>query len=199
MELIVIRHGRPARVENASEAADPPLTEVGNRQAQAMADWLKAERVDSIYVSPMVRARETSAPLETALGMEAAVVPGVREFDADEPHYIPMEEMKADKEAWRAMLADMANADRSDFVAEVLDAMGGIVDENRGKRVAVVCHGGVINAYAADVLGIDNFMFFNPNYTSINRFMCASSGERSIVSLNDIGHLRSQPDLVVSM
>ncbi len=195
MELIVIRHGRPERVENASDGADPPLTDVGHRQAEAMAAWVKTERIDSIYVSPMARARQTSAPLEAALGLEATVVRGIREFDSEEPDYIPMEELKADKEAWRAMIAEMAATNRDDFIAEVLEAMGTIVADNRGKRVAVVCHGGVINAYAADVLGIDNSMFFNPDYTSINRIMCASSGERSIVSLNDIGHFRANPEL----
>jgi aspartyl aminopeptidase len=39
-----------------------------------------------------------------------------------------------------------------------------------GQRIAVVCHGGVINTYLAHVLGIDDAVgFFYPNYTSIHR------------------------------
>ncbi len=198
MELIVIRHGRPERQENALDGADPPLTDVGNRQARAMAEWMKAEHLDSIYVSPMVRARQTCAPLEAAFGFEATVVDGVREFDAGDPSYIPYEELKQDRAAWEKMVDEWETADRSEFVAEVVDALNGIVSNNRGKRVAVVCHGGVINAYAADVMGLDNNkMFFNPNYTSINRFMVASTGERSVVSLGDIGHLRAHPELIL--
>lgn len=197
MELIIIRHGRPERVENESEAADPPLTDAGRRQAEAMAVWMQNERLDAIYVSPMVRARETSHPLEAALGMQAEVVPGVREFDGEEPHYIPMEELKADKEQWQAFLAENEAHTRDEFRAEVLAALDEIIGANRGKRIAVVCHGGVINTYAADVLGLGHRMFFAPDYTSINRFMVASSGERSVVSLNDIGHLRHLPDLVL--
>ncbi len=197
MELIMVRHGRPERVENAEGPADPPLTEAGHRQAVAAAEWLKAERIDSIYVSPMVRARETSAPLEQLLGLDPIVVAGIREFDAEEAEYIPVEELKADKERWKAFLADQMNSPRAEFEAEVLEAMTKIAADNRGKRVAVVCHGGVINAWSADVLGIENSMFFNPHYTSINRSMVASSGERSIVSLNDIGHLRPTPELIL--
>ncbi|MEZ5230495.1 MAG: hypothetical protein R2710_28660 [Acidimicrobiales bacterium] len=39
--------------------------------------------------------------------------------------------------------------------------------------------------------------FFNPDYTSINRFMIASSGDRSVRNLNDIGHLRPHPHLIL--
>lgn len=198
MELIIIRHGRPERIENADGAvADPELTDVGHRQATAMAEWMKAERLDSIYASPMARARQTSSPLESVFDMEATVVPGVREFDDGESAYIPMEEMKADKEAWKAFLAENESKTRDDFRAEVLDSLNEIVGANRGKRVAVVCHGGVINTYAADVLGLGGAMFFNPHYSSINRFMVASSGERSVLSLNDCGHLRATPDLIL--
>jgi probable phosphoglycerate mutase len=40
------------------------------------------------------------------------------------------------------------------------------------------------------VLGMEARMFFNPNYTSISRYMAASSGERSIITINEHTHLR---------
>jgi len=184
-------------VEGADGVADPELTDAGHSQAEAMADWLSDEPIDAIYVSPMQRARQTAHPLERALSMEPTVVAGVREFDDGAGHYIPMEDLKADKEAWRAWLAEHQATPRDAFHIEVIDALHKICAENRGKRVAVVCHGGVINAWAADVLGIGRQMFFAPDYTSINRFMVASSGPRSVVSLNDIGHLRNTPELVL--
>jgi probable phosphoglycerate mutase len=39
------------------------------------------------------------------------------------------------------------------------------------------------------VLNMQPRMFFNPEYTSINRFMVARSGERSIKTLNEHSHL----------
>ena len=50
--------------------------------------------------------------------------------------------------------------------------------------------GGVINAWASHVLGIEELLFFNPYYTSINRFFAASSGERSVATLGETPHLR---------
>ncbi len=197
MELIVVRHARPERIEDADGPADPPLTDIGLRQARAVAGYLGGEQIDAIYVSPMRRARQTAEPLERLLGVEAVVRDGIREYDAEEPNYIPVEDLKADKAAWKEYLATEATTDRSRFVAEVILTMDQIAAENRGKRVAVVCHGGVINAWAHHVVGNDNSLFFNPDYTSINRFMVASSGEKSVVSLNETPHF-TNPDLRLS-
>lgn len=195
MELIIIRHGRPERIEGAAGGADPDLTDIGNAQADQMAAWIHAEGVDAIYSSPMARARQTSLPLETIMGVEATVVDGVREFDAEEDSYIPVEELRADKEKWKEFIAREGQGNRASFFTTVNETLAEITGKHRGQKVAVVCHGGVINAYAADVLGLESRMFFNPDYTSINRFMVASSGERSIRSLNDVGHLRPHAHL----
>ena len=54
MELILIRHGLPVRVDNSDtgEEADPSLSPLGERQAQALADWLiegpGAQKVDAM-------------------------------------------------------------------------------------------------------------------------------------------------------
>ena len=195
MELIIIRHGRPEKVQDSPEAADPPLTAVGHAQAEAVADWLEHEHLDAIYVSPMARARQTSAPLEVLKKATAIVEPRIQEFDKNENSYIPMEEMMADKVAWRAYLAENAGMDMTAFADEVVSGIKDIIADNRGNRVAVVCHGGVINIWAAHVLGLGPSMFFAPDYTSINRFMASSSGTNSLVSLNDVGHFRTLPHL----
>jgi probable phosphoglycerate mutase len=54
----------------------------------------------------------------------------------------------------------------------------------------VICHGGVVNAYAGHVLGIDDPLFFLPAYTSISRILASGSGPRSIKSLNETAHVR---------
>jgi probable phosphoglycerate mutase len=190
MELVLVRHARPHRIENAALAADPELTELGHRQAKAMAGWLAEERYDAVYTSPMVRARQTSAPLEEALGRAAGVVEGVKEYDADAREYIPIEDLKADKERWRHFVTEHVTEDRTAFATTVVSSLESLIDEHRGQRIVVICHGGVINMWAARVLGLGPDMFFEPYYTSVNRFMAASSGERSVVSLNEVGHLR---------
>ena len=46
MELIIVRHGRPVRIEGADGIADPELAPVGLKQAEAVADFLQDLEID---------------------------------------------------------------------------------------------------------------------------------------------------------
>lgn len=195
MELLIIRHGLPVRRELAEGAADPELAPQGHEQAGRLARYLESEQIDAIYASPMARARETAAPLAVALDVEIRISAGVAEWDQNSSEYVPVEELKATNDPrWQAMLAGEWSSDESeaDFRTRVLGSIETIIDDHRGQKVAVVCHGGVINGYLSHVLGLGEFArgFFYPNYTSINRVAAASSGERSIVTVNETSHLR---------
>jgi probable phosphoglycerate mutase len=72
-------------------------------------------------------------------------------------------------------------------------AVEAIIAANRGKVVAAVCHGGVINAYISHVLEVASPMVFEPYYTAVNRVMAASSGERSLLTVNESPWMRSLP------
>ena len=200
MELLLIRHGLPIRVEREDGApADPPLSAEGRDQAERVARWLSERDIDAIVASPLARALETAQPLAASKGLEIEVEPGVRELDAESAHYIPLEELREqDYEAWRAAMAGglYAGVDVEAFRGEVVGACERIIAAHPARTVAVVCHGGVINAWASHVLGIEELLFFNPYYTSINRFFAASSGERSVATLGETPHLRT--DLVAA-
>ena len=63
MELYLIRHGEPEWVLDGLNIVDPPLTARGHEQAQAMAATIGSVHFDEVLVSPLVRARQTAAPL----------------------------------------------------------------------------------------------------------------------------------------
>jgi len=193
VELLLIRHALPMRVENAVGPADPPLAEDGHRQAKALAAWLAPEPLDRLYVSPLARARETAAPLAEARGLEAVVVDGVAEFDRDADSYVPMEELKAAGDPrWQEIVDGgyFGEGSPEEFRATVVDAIEHIIAANAGRTVAVVCHGGVINAYLAHVLDLDDLLFFEPGYTSISRVAASRRGHRMLLSANETAHLR---------
>ncbi len=194
MEMLLIRHGLPVLTINRDGTpADPPLSEIGHRQAQLLSDWLEEERIDRIYSSPLRRARETAAPLARRTGLEIELETRISEFDADSEEYIPMEELKrTDPERWRAFVAGgyASQVDFEAFVDTVNSGLQSLIDDNPGRRVAVFCHGGVINSWATHVLGIPPKLFLDARYASISRFVAASTGERSVTSLNEAAHLR---------
>ena len=192
MELLLIRHGLPEHVETTDGSpADPPLSALGRRQAQRMAEWLQGERIDRLYSSPMVRARETAAPLARVLGLDVELDPGVAEYDRQASSYVPVERLKeVDYERWLRLMQGETDVDFEAFTQQAIAALENIVDANPGRRVAITCHGGVINVWTAHVIGFRPRLFFNPDYTSVNRYLCASSGERSVRTLNEAVHLQ---------
>ena len=191
MELILIRHGLPEVEINADGTpADPPLSDEGHQQAARMAAWMTCSGIERLYSSPMRRARETAAPLAGALGLDVEQVDAVAEFDRDEGSYIPIELMKEmDPQRYREVVSYDADERVERFQTEVVDGLTEIAAGNRGRKVAVACHGGVINVWAAHVIGLPPRLFFNPFYTSINRFLIAGTGEQSVLSLNEQSHL----------
>ena len=192
MELLIIRHGLPVRIDDAQGPADPELSDAGHDQARRVADWLRHEKITAVYTSPMRRAVQTAAPLAEVLGLEPVVDDEVAEFDRGQHFYVPIEELKAARDPrYEALMKgeSMDEVDPYTFREVVTVAIERIIEANRGGTVAIVCHGGVINAYASHVLGIDFPLFFQPHYTSVNRFLASSAGHRSVASLNETGHL----------
>jgi probable phosphoglycerate mutase len=194
MELLLIRHALPVRRELDEGAADPELAPDGTQQAKRLAEYLGAESLDAVYASPLRRAVQTAEPVAERQGVDVALVDDVAEWDRTSSEYVPVEELKAANDPrWHAMLAGEWGADETieQFMARVVTGLERLIAVHRGQRIAVVCHGGVINGYVSHVLGLaDATGFFYPNYTSIHRIAAASSGERSIVTLNETPHLR---------
>ena len=187
MELILVRHGRPARMETT---ADPHLNEVGLEQARRAAAWLALEPIDATWSSTMLRAVQTAEAFAGLVGHEVQQHPGIVEFDRNSGVYIPTEELKKENfAAWQAMATGGHGVDMAEFQKMVVDGMEEIIAAHPGGKVAVFCHGGVINVWAAHVLGMEPRVFFEADYTSLNRFLAARSGQRAVVSLNERAHL----------
>ncbi|RLE17547.1 MAG: histidine phosphatase family protein, partial [Actinobacteria bacterium] len=153
------------------------------------------ESLDAIYASPLKRAQQTAAPLAARSDVEIITSAGVAEWDQNSSEYVPVEELKAANDPrWQALLNGEWASDESeeDFRERTMSAIESIVAGHGGQRVAVVCHGGVINGYLSEILKLREFArgFFYPNYTSIHRVAAASSGERSIITINETSHLR---------
>jgi broad specificity phosphatase PhoE len=193
-----VRHAEPVRTVATEGPADPPLTELGRRQADAAAKWLAEERFDAIWTSPMRRARETAEMIASPHGLEIAVEDGIAEYDRQSEFYIPVEELKTSTdpeliEHWRALAEDRLEdvvEDAATFRPRVAQALDRIIAAHPGQRVLAVCHGGVINVALAEVLGLSRSLWFEPAYASIHRVAASRAGIRTLISLNETGHLR---------
>lgn len=192
MELVLVRHAEPHRIDSGDGPADPGLTDAGRRQAEALAAWLEHERIDAVVTSPLRRAVETAAPVARMHGHDLEVVDDLAEYDRHSTTYIPIEALRGtDSPEWRAMqegrLHEVADGDPDAFRRRVVDGIESIIERHPGQRVVVVSHGGVINAYVGHILGIDTPLWFEPRYAAIARVAAQTSAGRlrSLLTLNE--------------
>jgi probable phosphoglycerate mutase len=197
VELILVRHGLPVRQEVTQGTADPDLDPRGHSQARRLAEFLSSEPIDAIYSSPMARARQTATPLAEKLGIDVVVEPGLAESDRDGTFYAPYEELKASGDPrWRdGMTAAEWSPDHEpleEFHERVMSAIDRVIRHHPGQRVVLFCHSGVICRYTSTILGHpwDEIGFYYPLYTSVSRVLASQNGKRTILSLNEIAHLR---------
>ena len=192
MELVLVRHAEPHRVEHDEGAgpADPSLTDAGLVQARRVAAWLGDRRVDAVVASPLRRAVETAAPIAAPHGLDLEVLDDLAEYDRDAASYIPIEELRgSDDPRWLAMaegrLHDVADGDPGAFRQRVVEGVESLIRAHPGDTVVVVSHGGVLNAYLGHVLGIERPLWFEPPYAGVCRVAASRDGIRSILSLNE--------------
>jgi 2,3-bisphosphoglycerate-dependent phosphoglycerate mutase len=193
VRLILVRHALPHRVTAGNGVADPGLTELGDRQALRVADALAGEPIEAVYTSPQRRAKATAAPLLDALRLSAEVSPGLAEFDAQDPRYVPVHEMaKVDPAAWERMLDRLLpiHVDEQAFRSRVELAFDAIAAAHPGAAtVACFAHAGTINVYLATLLELARPLTFPLDYAGITRVSVSRGGRRSVRTVNEIGHV----------
>jgi probable phosphoglycerate mutase len=144
--LLLVRHGESEW--NASGKwqgwADPPLTELGQLQAQAAARAVGS--VDAIVASDLHRASTTADIIARELGVGPVIVDAaLRERDAGAWEGLTRTEIEAE---YPGFLADGNRPDGYEDDESVLDRVvpALLTLEAAGEAVLVVTHGGVIGA-----------------------------------------------------
>jgi 2,3-bisphosphoglycerate-dependent phosphoglycerate mutase len=210
-ELVLVRHGQQQhpdlKVSGVADMIDPPLSAVGERQALALGERFAHQRVDAVYTSNLKRAHRTGEAVAERHGLEVHVRPDLREIEVyrDLPQDRPLLEVLGREQLLgfrEQMLRHMrwdvypGSEGSHEFRRRVCTAIDGIVASHPGERVVVACHGGVINAYVADILGTTADMFFRPAHTAVNVVRAAVGGRRAIETVGDSSHLNHAEGLL---
>ncbi|MFC9786800.1 histidine phosphatase family protein [Rhodococcus sp. NPDC127528] len=196
MQLLLIRHALPERILTADSpaGADPALTTEGRAQAARLPGALAPYPISAIVSSPQLRARETAAPLATALDLTVTADPDLAEYDYGRAHYVPIHEAKQiAPDTYARILAghlpDFVDADA--FRSRVLDGIDRVVaNADHEDTVAVIAHGGVVNVYLQHLLGLDRPLTFPIDYASVTRILVSRNGNARPASINETGHVR---------
>lgn len=201
--LYLIRHGQSDfdSEEMVStprgEQFDPPLSATGREQAQLLARRLQVmDPPGVVYSSTMRRTRETIAPYATAVGAEVLEDDQLVEAHIGEWERVSFWDILREDEDMLYRVRHQEPVWRhapgveqlGPFRERVRRAVEGILARHDQGNVVVVCHGGVINAYLAPIMGVDHEMFFLPENTSLNS-VDVNDDIRSVRFLNDVLHL----------
>ncbi|MDT0201668.1 histidine phosphatase family protein [Nocardioides sp. AE5] len=194
MELLVVRHAQPERARPENGPADPALTDLGSRQADALGQWLTRTpeaRPDRIIASTMRRARQTAEAIAERTGLQVETDERIAEFDLGAREYIPIEQLGASvlEAATSALQTGVWGSHTFDpdaFRARVRAGFNDIVADANAERVVVVCHGGVLNSWLSGVIGRPHGIFFMPHYTSVSRVLVGPDRSLRLGSLNEL-------------
>lgn len=199
--LLLVRHGRTSwnsdrRVQGQ---IDVPLDEVGEQQAQCIAERMRSLPITAIYTSPLQRAQATAKVIAAQLNLPIHCDDRLMEYnfgvisgltsDEIEAQYPQLARHWAD-EVWAVPIE--GSEGRENFGVRVTTVMNDIIARHPGEQVAVIAHGGTFSVYLAKVLGLDlkrrqPFHFGNTSLSSVEM----RNGVFSIRFLNDTCHLQN--------
>lgn len=199
MNIILIRHGQSeADILNVHEGrADFPLTELGQRQAAAMAQWISLNyNVDKIYSSPLKRAMETAEYLslvtdipicyeENLMEFNNGVLAGLSRREANEKY--PEPKVKFPHTSLYGMETMI------EFRSRAETELSKIINENApNSTIAIIAHGGIINMLYRSFLELpfSTSVFFSTGDTGVHLWEISTLNKRVIYS-NKTDHLKN--------
>lgn len=218
VEIVLVRHGQPEWVREGLNVGNPPLTELGHRQADKMAEVLAAEEFDEVLVSPLLRARQTAAPLFERLGRPETVAEWLEEIRDPIWHGTPAEKAQEAYDEMRGREAEdrwhgldggesvRAFTDRIRAGATEFLRQRGVEWRNGslpvwtvaepGRRVALIAHAGTNSVTVSHLLGLQptpwEWERFVIGHTSISRLATLPVGGDhtfGLTKLSDLEHL----------
>lgn len=154
LRLVLARHAETdanIRLVLDSLPPGPPLTELGRRQADALADALAVEPVAGVYASTALRAQQTARPVAERHGLPVEIAAGLHEVFMGDLEGTTGEESLlafiAVAKAWSVGELDRAipgGESALDAIGRFTDAIGGIQARHSHGVVVVVTHGAVL-------------------------------------------------------
>jgi len=149
--LLLVRHGQSAwNAESRWQGwADPPLSDLGEAQAGALASALTSFELQGVVSSDLERARRTATIAAAGLGLSVEVEPALRERDVGAWSGLTTVEIERQwpqqLAAWRSgRLAAPPEGEPDDTMAvRVMETLGRLLSRPE-ESLLVVTHGGLI-------------------------------------------------------
>ncbi|SAK89391.1 phosphoglycerate mutase [Caballeronia arationis] len=201
MRVILTRHGEV-------EGIDPPrfrgrmqlaLTDLGRRQAQALADALATRyQPAAVYTSPMQRCRDTAAVIATVCGGSAYVQPGMDDLDYGQwqwkSHEEALREFPDEFTLWKTAPQWMrfpGGESLQSVALRIADAMRDLLQSFEDETIVLVAHDSVNRVLLTQALDLplSAYWHIGQGPCCINVLDVYADGRTVVHSVNETAHL----------
>ena len=148
--FIVVRHGFSVanKAQRFAGYVDTPLTELGKKQAEHVAEYLAAnERIDKIIYSGLTRTKQTAAPLAERLGLPLHADTALRELFAGLWENMPYRDInRLFHDDWMTWRFDIGHAQCTkgesirEHYARIENAVHRLAKEHDGQTLFLATH-----------------------------------------------------------
>ena len=192
-ELLLVRHAEPAR----SQGHDPMLSCAGLEQAERLAQRLSATWFEAVYCSPERRAQQTARIVAGTGATPVHVLEGLAEIEFD-----PERAAGASPSSYALRFVRSPRWDSLPgfergplFRRRTIQTIERVLAISAARRVLLITHASVINAYLSMLLSVPADRFFTPEHTAVS-IVRWRDGRYALRCLNDVSHLSATPDVV---
>ncbi|MBN2884908.1 histidine phosphatase family protein [Patescibacteria group bacterium] len=202
--IYLIRHANPNySLEKKLGDRLMPLSPMGKKQAQELAKALSKIKIDSVYASSFARAQQTAAYFSNRHHLDVKIDERLDEIDWKAWHRVKY--FRTSEERRRQSLASYHQLDKQldKMQTHTRRVLSDIFENNKGKNVAIFCHGNIIKSFLTGVLDADvlGFLSLEIYQASISQLVIDRDAYVKIACINDIKHLSQQPkeDLFITL
>lgn len=196
MILYCCRHGESAynaegRIQGQSNV---PLSPLGRRQSEALAEALSRFEIEAVYASPLKRAYETAEPVAAALGLPICTDERLMEINAGVLQGLRWEEVRqqhpVEAARWASLEPDFVipGGESRRQVMHRGQAALEAIRETGHQRAVVIAHGTLLGCALCGLLHIppehNPFDLYNGSISKL-----AWNSRLKLLTLNQIEHL----------
>lgn len=201
-EIYLIRHANPNyALQKKLGDCLMPLSPAGKKQAQSIAKRLKKIGIEVIYASELARAQETAGIF--ANRKKIIIEERLNEINWKPWHRVKYFRTSEDRRKQYLPNYDVLDAQLNKMQAEMRRVLSEIFINNKGKKVAVFCHGNVIKSLLTGIINADviGFLSLEIHQASISKLVIDKDAYVKVSFINDVTHLSYPPteDLFVTL
>jgi len=193
-EVYLIRHAHPNyRLQKKLGDALMPLSTIGKKQAKTISKHFRKTELDVVYTSKLARAQETAV----ALAKKLPIIVDERLNEIDWKDWRRVKYFRTSEERRKQHLKDYNKLDKqlNRTQAEMRRVLTDIFRQNKGKKIALVCHGNIIKSVLTSIINADviGFLSLEIYQASVSKLVIDRDAYVKVAYINDVNHLPETP------